>query len=290
MASAAELSLSEDYNLLPSEKHTIPISSSVALEVYSNTKPCNLKIGNLQKGLIFTYDRTEKVGEGTGFGFPVLIYPKETYFSSWAEVWMKKTSGSIKIKKEFIMDRIARNKFGNARLENQQARTVIRFLTDLYQKNKRFRFLAVKEIILNMGVQSTFVKTVSIGKLPVTYEITNCAVNVKVDFRQLRKKHPRKIFVLNEQSASFFRRYADSQGSVLVDGQIGAWDTIDADWACLTDLKGRVGFRLWNVDGCVFRRGRETMKNCLDWSGLDYDVDPNSKVFEYRIDLLGAEP
>src|SRR3990172_9435963 len=212
MASAAELSLSEDYNLLTSEKHTIPISSSVALDVYSNTKPCNLKIGNLQKGLIFTYDRTEKVGEGTGFGFPVLVYPKETYFSSSAEVWMKKTSGSIKIKKEFI---------------------------------------------LNMGVQSTFVKTVSIGKLPVTYEITNCAVNVKVDFRQLRKKHPRKIFVLNEQSASFFRRYADSQGSVLVDGQIGAWDTIDADWACLTDLKGRVGFRLWNVDGCVFRRGRE---------------------------------
>ena len=289
MASAAELSLSEDYNLLTSEKYTIPISSSVALEVYSNTNPCNLKIGCLQKGLIFASDGMERVGEGTGFGFPVLIYPKETYFSSSAEVWMEKTSGSIKIKKEFIMDRIARNKLGNARLENQQARTFIRFLTDFYQKNKRFRYLAVKEIIVNMGVQSTFVKTVSIGKLPVTYEITNSAVNVKVDFRQLRKKHPRKIFVLNEQSACFFRRYADSNGSVLVDGQIGAWDTVDADWASLTDLKGRTGFRLWNVGGCVFRRGRETMKNCLDWSGLDYEVNPNTEVFEYRIDLLGAE-
>src|SRR4030066_395154 len=255
MASVAELLLSEDHNLSTSEKHTIPISNSVAVEVYSNPKPCNLKIGCLQKGLIFTHDGTERVGEGTGFGFPVLIYPKETYFSSSAMVWIRKTSDSIKIKKEFIMDRIAWNKFGNARLENQQARTFIRFLTDLYQKNKRFRFLAVKEIIVNMGVQNTFVKTVSIGKLPVTYEITNCTVNVKVDFRQLRKKNPRKIFVLNEQSASFFRRYADSQGSVLVDGQIGAVDTIDADWACLTDLKGRIGFRLLNVDGCIFGWG-----------------------------------
>src|SRR4030065_104631 len=134
MASAAELSLSEDYNLLTSEKYTIPISRSV------------------------------------------------------------------KIKKEFIMDRIASNKLGNARLENQQARTFIRYLTDFYQKNKRFRYLAVKEIIVNMGVQSTFMKNVSIGKLPDTYEITKYAVNVKVDFRQLRKKHPQTIFVLNEQS------------------------------------------------------------------------------------------
>jgi hypothetical protein len=290
MASAAELSLSEDYNLLTSEKHTIPISSSAAVEVYSNTNPCNLKIGCLQKGLIFTYEGTERVGEGTGFGFPVLMYPKETYFSSSAKVWMQQTSGSIKIKKEFIMDRVARNKVGNARLENQQARTFIRILTDLYQKNKRFRFLAIKEIIVNMGIQNTFVKTVSIGTIPVTYEITNCTVNVKVDFRQLRKKHPRKIFVLNEQSGGFFRRYADSYGSVLVDGHIGAWDTVDADWACLTDLRGRIGFRLWNVGGCVFRRGRETMKNCLDWSGLDYEVDPKSEVFEYHIDLFGVEP
>ena len=288
--SSAGLALSQNPQQLSLEKYSVPVSDCLALEVYSSTKPDNLKIASLQKGLVFVYKGIERIGEGTGFGFPILIYPKETYFSSSAEVWMKKTPSSIKIKKEFTMDRIARNKLGNARLENQQARTLIRILTDLYQKNKRFRFLAVKEVIVNMGVQNTFVKTVSIGKLPVTYEITNCTANVKVDFRQLRKKPPRKIYVLNEQSASFFRRCADSQDSVLVDGQIGAWDTIDADWACLTDLKGRIGFRLWNVGGCVFRRGRETMKNCLDWSGLDYEIDPKSEVFEYRIDLLGAEP
>ena len=288
--SSAGLALSQNPQQLSLEKYSVPVSDCLALEVYSSTKPDNLKIASLQKGLVFVYKGIERIGEGTGFGFPILIYPKETYFSSSAEVWMKKTPSSIKIKKEFTMDRIARNKLGNARLENQQARTLIRILTDLYQKNKRFRFLAVKEVIVNMGVQTAFVKTVSIGTIAVTYEVTNCAVNVKVDFRQLRKKYPRRIFVLNEQSACFFIRYGDSRGSVLVDDQIGAWETVDSDWACLTDLKGRIGFRLWNVGGCVFRRGRETMKKCLDWSGLDYEVDPKSEVFEYRIDLLGAEP
>src|SRR3990170_4754957 len=271
--SSAGLALSQNPQQLSLEKYSVPVSDCLALEVYSSTKPDNLKIASLQKGLVFVYKGIERIGEGTGFGFPILMYPKETYFSSSAEVWMKKTPSSIKIKKEFTMDRIARNKLGNARSENQQARTFIRILTDLYQKNKRFRFLAVKEVIVNMGVQSTFVKTVSIGKLPVTYEITDCTVNVKVDFRQLRKKHPRKIFILNEQSACFFRRYADSRGSILVDGQIGAWDNVDADWACLTDLKGRIGFRLWNVGGSVLRRGRETMKNCLDWAGLEYEIE-----------------
>jgi len=75
----------------------------------------------------------------------------------------------------------------------------------------------------------------------------------------------------------------------LIDRQIGAWDIVDSDWACLTDLQGRVGYRLWGVKGSVLRRGRETMKNCLDWVGLDYEVNPHREVFEYRIEIVGAK-
>ena len=290
MASVPELALSIGYNRLNSEKHTVPISRSVALEVYSNTKPCNLKIGELQKGLIFVHNCVERVGEGTGFGLPVLIYPKETYFSGSSEVWVKQTQGSIKIRKEFAMDRIARNKLGNVRLENQQARAFIRGLTDLYQKSKRFRFLALKELIVNMGVQSIFMKTASIGKVPVTYTFSDRKIKVEIDFRHLLKKGLKKIFVLNEQSASFFGRYADSKGANLIDKQMGAWDTINAGSACLTDLRGRIGYRLWKIDSCILRRGRETMKNCLDWSGLDYEVSPRKEVLEYGIEIFGGEP
>jgi hypothetical protein len=178
MCSAVQLALSDGYQRLGSEKYTISLSSSVALEVYSNTKPHNLKITNLQKGLVFVYNGLERVGEGTGFGFPVLVYPKETFFSSSSTVYVAQTADSIKIRKEFYMDRTARNKFRNVHLKNQKTRAFIRYLTDLYQKKKHLRFLSLKEFFANMGVESTFVKTTSIGKLPVIYDISDCIIHV----------------------------------------------------------------------------------------------------------------
>jgi hypothetical protein len=288
MRSAVHLALSGDYQLLASEKYAVSLSSSVALEVYSNTKPHNLKTANLQKGLVFVYNGLERVGEGTGFGFPVLVYPKETFFSSSSTVHVAQTAHSIRIRKEFCMDRTARNKIGNVYLENRKARALMRYLTDLYQKKKHMRFLPLKEFFVNMGIESTFVKATPIGRLPVTYDVTDCGVHVKVDFSHLQKRHPQKVFVLNEQSASFFRKYSDEHHAKLIDKQIGAWDAVGSDWACLTDLQGRVGYRLWGVDGSVLRRGRETMKNCMDWVGLDYEVDPYRDVFEYKIEILGV--
>ena len=196
------------------------------------------------------------------------------------------TTDSIKIRKEFYMDRKARNKLGNMYLENQKVRAFIRHLTDFYQKNHRFRYLQLKGFFVRMGVEATFVKTAAVGKVAVTYEISNSFVNVKVDFHDLRKVRPQKIFILNEQNAKFFRRYSDASKASLVDKQIGAWDVVRSEWACLTNLQGQIGYRLWKVNGSVLRRGRETMNNCLDWAGLDYEVAPDSEVFEYRIEIL----
>jgi hypothetical protein len=288
MHSTMQAASNDNYKPLKTEKYTVPLSNSIALKIYSNTKPYNLKIANLQKGLILVYGGKERVGEGTGFGFPVLIYPKETFFSGSSTVSVAQTTASIKIRKEFYMDRAARNKLGNVYLENQKARAFIRYLTDFYQKNRRFRYLSLKEFFVKMGVESAFVKTAAVGKVAVTYDINNCVINVKVDLHDLRKVSSKKVFVLNEQSASFFRKYSDAQQASLVDKQIGAWEDVSPEWACLTSVQGEVGYRLWKVDGSVLRRGRETMSNCLDWVGLDYEVDPDSEVFEYRIEILGG--
>jgi hypothetical protein len=288
MPSALQLASCNDYRQQNAEEHTVPLLSSVALRVYSNTKPFNLKIANLQKGLIFVHNGIERVGEGTGFGFPVLIYGKETFFSASSTISVAHPGSFVRIRKEFFMDRIARNKFRNVHLENAQARTFIKYLTELYQRNKSLRFLSLKEFFVNMGVESVFVKTASIGKIIVTYDLSSCVVNVKVDFSQLKKKHPQKIFILNEQSASFFRKYSVAQYESFVDEQIGAWDIVDSDWACLTDLQESVGFRLWNINGCVLRRGREIMNGHMDWAGLDYEVYPQNDVFEYKIEILGG--
>jgi hypothetical protein len=288
MHSTVQAASNDNYKRLKSEKYAVSLSNSTALEVYSSTKPSTLKIAHLQKGLILVYNREKKVGEGTGFGCPVLIYPKETYFSGSSTVSVAQTAESIKIHKEFYMDRAARNKLGNVYLENQKARAFIRYLADLYQKHRRFRFLSLKEFFVRIGVESTFVKTAAVGKVSVTYDISNSVINLKVDFSHLKKGRPKKIFVLNEQSASFFRKYSDAHHVSLVDEQIGAWDVVSSDWACLTNAQGQVGYRLWKINNSVLRRGRETMENCLDWVGLDYEVNPDSKIFEYKIEILGS--
>jgi hypothetical protein len=286
MHSTVQAAFTNKYKRLKTEKYMVPLSTAVTLGVYCNTKPHNLKIADLQKGLILSYNGKERVGEGTGFGCPVLISPKETFFSGSSKVFVMQTTNSIKIRKEFYMDRKARNKLGNIYLENQKVRTFIRYLTDFYQKNSRFRYLSLKGFFVRMGVEATFAKTAAVGKVAVTYKLSNNLVNVKVDFHDLRKVRPQKIFVLNEQSAKFFRRYFDACSVNLVDKQIGAWNVVRSEWACLTSLQGQVGYRLWKVDGSILRRGRETMNNCLDWAGLDYEIAPDSEVFEYRIDIL----
>jgi hypothetical protein len=288
--SSAGLALSQDIQRIEPEKYSIPVSNCIALNVYSNTNPHNLKIASLQKGLVLACDGKEVVGEGGGFGFPVIICPEETYFSGSAAITLSRTSESFTVRKVFSMNRASRNKLGNVRLENHQARAFIRYLSELYQGNKRFRsILLLKEFIVTMGVEATFDDADSIGKLQVTYEICGNVIKVKVDLSQIEKERRKRVFVLNEQSAGFLRRYSDSRGTLLVDGQIGAWDDVEAESACLSDLQGQFGFRLWQAEGAVLRRGRETMCNCLDWAGLDYEVNPNNDFFEYRIELLGAK-
>ncbi len=62
-------------------KYTLPISNSVVLGVHLDTKPWNMKTADLQKGLILIYNGVDVIGEGTGFGVPILKYSDETYFS-----------------------------------------------------------------------------------------------------------------------------------------------------------------------------------------------------------------
>lgn len=287
MPSFTKLTKNKKNNLLSSQKYCLLLTPKINFIIYRNTKPYNLKIANLQKGLVLEYKGSEIIGEGTGFGFPIVIYKDESYFSSSAEVFIEKIKDSTIIIKEFNMDTIARNKYRNLKLENKTARSLIRYLSYLYQKNKKFRFLTLKKIFVDMGIKSTYIKTKSIGKISVTYKITGKKILIEVNFQKFGKLNPKKLFVLNEQSANFFGKYVDSNKLILKNDEIGAWDCVDANWAFLMDLNNRVGFKLWKNKKSILRRGRESMKDRLDWAGLDYQVKPNTKIFKYEIEIIG---
>jgi len=270
----------------PVAECTVPISDSVALRAYSCTRPFNLKIADLQKGLIFVNNGAEVVGEGTGFGVPILKYPDETYFSSSSSLHVSKQDTLTIVRKEFHMDAVARNKLRNVKLENRKARASINILSNMYQRHGHFRFLILKDLLHTLGVHASFVRVPARGKVTTIYHVQDKSINVKVDFSLVKKTNLRKIFVLNEQSSLFFRAYSDSDGLRLTDENIGAWEDVKARWARITDYYGKVGFSLMSVNGSFLRRGREYLRDLMDWVGLDYEISPNRGIFEYEIGIV----
>jgi len=275
-----------DFSLV--DAYTVPISDSAALRIYSDTRPHTWKIADLQKGLILVRDGKEVVGEGTGFGLPILVCSHETYFSGTSKVFVAQHREGWVIRKEYMMDRTSRNKFRNVTLENRGARSFFAHLAHLYQRHSKFRFLTLKSLTRKIDIDTTFVKTIPAGNVTVTYSIDKRGILVKADFKQLKAVKLERIFMLNEQGATIFRKYVDSQNTMLTDGKIGAWDDIGAEWASLTVPGEDFGFRLWKKDGSVLRRGREFLEDSLDWVGLDYEISPKNTAFEYSIEILRA--
>jgi hypothetical protein len=286
---AKNSAISEKPRFFASTSHTYSISDSVNLRIHSGTKPQTMKIADLQKGLILLFNGVDVVGEGTGFGVPVGKYVDETFFSGASFLQILKQEDVVIIRKEFLMDLIARDKFRNLKLENQKLRRIIDSVSLLYQKHKLLAqiILSAKGILFKFGVESTFIKTKPKGKVVVTYTMDGNRILVKLNFSQLDLNNLQKIFVLNEQGAHFFRKYSDSEGLKLVDEEIGAWDSVTAQSAKITDKQDGVGFGLKNVEGTVLRRGREVLKGSLNWIGLDYELSSENDEFEYEIEIFG---
>jgi hypothetical protein len=270
------------------DSRTIRISDLTSLRIYRDTRPRNLKIANVQKGLILVYEGNELVGEGTGFGLPVLVCSDQTYFSGSSTIRVAQQDNRWTIRKEFIMDRTARNRFKNITLENRLARDLVAYLPRLYQTHPKLRFLMLKGLTQRIDINTSFVQIKPIGKVTVIYAIDKQRISISADFKDLERHRLEKIFMLNEQGSRFFRKYSDSQGTQLEDSKIGAWDGIQAEWATLKLPNKELGFRLWKKKNSILRRGREYLKDSLDWVGLDYELSPETLLFEYPIEILGA--
>lgn len=215
----AALKTQKDSNIMPNSDvflHTHHISDIVALRIYSDTKPLNMKIANLQKGLILLQNGIEVIGEGAGFGVPILKCANETFFSGTAYLEVHKRASQLIIRKTFFMDYLLRDKFRNVKLENIELRRKIDFISSLYQNHKHFAQLTlfIKRFVSMFGVESIFSKTTSRGKVIVTYTLDKNKILVNLNFNQLDQNNLQKVFVLNEQGAHFFSEYSDSRAQI----------------------------------------------------------------------------
>ena len=269
-------------------EYTIPISELLSFRLYSDTRPHHHYIAGLQKGLIFVYRGAELVGEGIGFGVPIVRFRDKTYFSGSSKIQIfQKDNCTIAVKK-FALDTISDKRFRRVKMDTPAIRKLSMRLDELYQKHRHWRLLTIANLSKRVGVQKRFVRTKPKGSVTVTYLIDPPLIHVKADFDLFQKETPQRIFVLNEQGSRFFRKYSDSHGKALSDKQIGAWEKAEAHWACISSKNGEVGFRLWKVKGAIMYRGREFLQDTFDWAGLDYEFDPQKTSLEYDIEILGS--
>jgi hypothetical protein len=134
-------------------------------------------------------------------------------------------------------------------------------------------------------IETRFDEVVSAGLVCVTYIINlkESTVSINVDTNRVKKNGCSEVIILNEQGATYFDRYCDSNGVSLTEDTIGTWDETSANEASFVDARDGIEFTLKRIEGSRMIRGREFIESRLAWSGLAYLLPPHVVHFAYGI-------
>jgi hypothetical protein len=267
---------------------TIDLTDRLSVRLYKDCSPICLETGTLQKGLVLMLDGKELVEEGVGFGVPVVKYEDKTFFSSNADVSIKKIGSAFRMTKVFTLDTVSLKKFGRATYIDDGLYSPLRkTFQSLYLKHKKLNPLFNKAMELRdlANIKTEFITVKPRGTVTINYDCQPTVINIQADFSKVALNKCREVLVLNEQGSSVFQRYVDSGGLNLLGNKIGAWETVTANQASLQSAKGLVSFSLQNVRGATLLRGWESTRKRFSWAGLSYSMLPNNDVFDYSIGL-----
>jgi hypothetical protein len=234
----------------------------------------------------------ELIEEGVGFGVPVVIFSDKTYFSSSAELSIITENQTTMIVKNFYIDTVSRKVWRNRVLtDNSLYQIISRFFMKIYRKypsSRRgiFPFIKLRK---KFGIETLFTKVKHRGNITIKYKIKPRSVEIEADFTRINKDNCLKVLLLNEQGATCFRRFFDSEGVKLIDEKIGAWDQVDAGWACLSNVNYSLGFCVQSLLNCRLLKGREVIEDRLSWAGMAYEIDPHIDLIKYEIKILSGD-
>lgn len=279
---------SESFRLPAGDSYDAQLGRNLAVRIYADSRPHNLKVAHLQKGLVLVFNGRELIEEGIGLGVPVAIYSDETYFSVSAEVLITQHREERVIVKRFFMDSVSRKSWKiGAAVNNPFYKLVSSFLTSTYRNHPTSRkiILPLMKLKNSVGIKTRHVKAGSRGEVVMTYSVKRSGLSVKADLTNLDRKSLRRVMLLNEQGSAFFRRFCDSNSSILVGDAIEAWHLVKADQACLSDLNKNLSFCLKKLPNCRLFVGREDVEDYLSWAGLGYELGPQLDFLNYEVEI-----
>jgi hypothetical protein len=229
----------------------------------------------------------ELIDEGIGFGVPIVMYEDKTYFSSSADATQVRSNSNVLVK-SFLLDTISRKRVGKAAYINDRFYSFFhRIFEKAYVNCKRLSplFNLIMLLRKTLNVHTDFVKTAPRGTVTVTYTYFPDSVRVNVDLTRLNRAGCKQILILNEQGATFFRKYSDTTGLSLSGQNIGAWGMVEAEEASLSDIAELLSFTLRRVKSAQLFRGWEHTRGRFSWAGLSYSLPADSSNFDYVIKL-----
>ncbi len=264
---------------------TLPLDENVSVRLYSDSSPCCLETGSLQKGLVLILDGREIIEEGVGFGVPVVKYRDKTYFSSTAQLSVSNVGGCLVWTKSYVIDTVSRKRVGGFSYVNDRFYQLLhRFFEKVYLAGGLSSFLnKLMELRGVLNVHTVFIRVKPKGRVVVEYSFGPGEIKVKADLSEFEKVDCEKVLLLNEQGASFFREYLDSEGVLLHASRIGAWKRVDAASASLSTPKRSIGFWLRKLPLSELFRGWEKTRGRFAWSGLSYSMTAKAAAFSYSI-------
>lgn len=243
----------------------------------------------LQKGLIMFKNGSAVCEEGMGFGVPVVVKNFQTYLSFGAEVETLKEKDHEILKKTFFLDALERVKFRGKEMQSSLHYAWVELRGLAYKKIMPLQKLLPtwSRTLKKTGFEFFFKGGESLTKIPVSYRILPDEIVVRVDLSEFNRTLGKaKLFLLNEQGASFFSQYRDGSGLSLEREKIGAWAKVKADQASFLTDDGTARFCLGRPQGVELYRGWELLPEALAWAGLIYDLSSYEKrLFTYTISL-----
>jgi hypothetical protein len=278
--------LVETKNVGPQGCLTYPLNDALSVRLYSDNKPACLETAALQKGLVLVYKGKEVIEEGIGFGVPVIKYQDKTVFSGTAKIIQSPRSGCFE--KHFQLDTVSTKRFYKTHVNDHFYEVIHKLFEKAYLGHQTMqpinnKIMELREIL---KIKTEFRQIPSRGVVKVRYDLTDKAVNVSVDYSGVNVEDSTEVLSLNEQGASCFPCYTDSDGAQLFGGRIGAWDMVTAETATLSSADSSLAFSLEPKVSARLFRGWEQTRNRFSWAGLSYSMPPKRSGFDYKIRLV----
>ena len=269
---------------MEAQPHKFVISEKLDVKLYHYSRPNRMEIADLQKGLVLELESTEIIGEGIGFGAPVVIYADDVFFSRAARLV---NVGPKNITKIFQMDSISRVEFRGIIFGGSFYKKFYDIFSGFYMETIRSQafFRILMALKRSLGFRTRYMSVEERGSVRVKFKFIPPKVLVNVDLTGLQTSGCKEILLLNEQGAKSFSRYSDSNGTYQDVSQMGAWEEVKSQSATIEGVD--VKFTVDQQDGAKLLRGREEVRGRLSWIGFAYSLQPSIKEFDYVIQIGG---